>query len=457
MSWEKLRDDILGEIKPTSAEEMELLGFAAKTIKKINTVLMEAGVNASAEIHGSVAHGTWIKGQQDLDLFIVNEEYNSRDQLRQILDILRKDTEWVYSEAYAEHPYLKTKINGYSIDMVPCFRVEEGQLYSSTDRTPLHTRWLSERLTGLGDDVRLLKRFLMTLGIYGAEIKIGGFSGYLCELLIVYYRGFCNLLEAAAEWGDKEVFSFNEINREFNDPLTVIDPVDPQRNVASALSEENYMLFIAAARSFIKKPGMVFFKREEIEVTPSMVLTVLETRPTSVLFLAIEESNADVPDVLWGQIHKSRQAVEQQLTGNDFNVLRSSAWSNEETRHIFIYELESAKIPEAAKHMGPPAKLETNVRKFIDVHSNNPRTIAGPDLLGDRWYVLVKREYTDARHLMENVLSDGGRNIGVSRKLAVRILQHHRVLLDTEIEDYLVDGFEDYLFDWLKGRPQWIE
>ena len=457
MSWTELRETVLAEIKPSREEEEELLGFASKTITDIDKVLNEAGIDASAELHGSVAHGTWIKGQQDLDIFIVNEEYHNREQLQQVLNVLKKDTEWTYSEAYAEHPYLKTRVNGYSIDLVPCFRVEPGQLYSSTDRTPLHTRWLSERLTGLGDDVRLLKQFLITLGIYGAEIKIGGFSGYLCELLIVYCRGFCNLMEAVAQWGDREIISFSEVSREFSDPLTVIDPVDTGRNVASALSEENYSLFIAAARSFTKNQGLVFFKREQVEVTPSMVLDVLGDRPTSVLFLVIEESKPDVPDVLWGQIHKSRQAVEQQLTGNGFTVLRSSAWSNEETRHIFIYELESSQIPEAVKHMGPPAKLETNVRKFIDAYKDNPRTIAGPDLLGDRWYVLVKREYTDVKQLMADLLTDGGRNIGVSRKLAVRVLQHHRILLDTEIESYLKEDFETYLYDWLKGRPQWIE
>ena len=352
---------------------------------------------------------------------------------------------------------MKTQINGYSIDLVPCFRVEEGELYSSTDRTPLHTKWLSDRLNGLGDDVRLLKRFLITLGVYGAEIKIGGFSGYLCELLIIYYRGFCNLMEAAAHWNNKEIFSFTGETREFDDPLIFIDPVDPRRNVASALREENYSLFIAAARSFVKKPSELFFMRAEIDVTPSMVLDMLEDRPTSVLFLVIEEGEADVPDVLWGQIHKSRQAVEYQLEHNGFKVLRSGAWSNEETRHIFIYELETAKIPEAFKHMGPPANLENNVRQFIDAHKNNPRTIAGPDLLRDRWYVLVKREYTDVKKLMDDLLANGGRNIGVSKKLSVRILQHHRFLLDSEIGDYLKEDFEVYLFDWLKGRPQWIE
>ena len=370
---------------------------------------------------------------------------------------VRGETTWEFTEAYAEHPYLQTRINGYSIDIVPCFRLDNGELHSATDRTPLHTRWLEPRLGGLGDDVRLLKRFLMTLGIYGAEIKVGGFSGYLCELLVVYYGGFWALMEAAAKWGNRTVISFSDKPKKFNEPLTVIDPVDPSRNVASALREDAYSLFSAAASSFVKKPSMRFFRREQVDVTPEMVLESLRVRPSDILFLVIEESNVDVPDTLWGQIHKSRQAIEQQLTVNDFNVLRSTAWSNEVNRHIFVYELESAVIPETVRHMGPPASLEGNVRQFIEAYRGNPRTVSGPDLLGDRWYVLVKREFTSVVNLMDSLLADGGRSIGVSRKLCVRILQHHRVLLNEEVKDYLVDGFTGYLFDWLKGRPLWIE
>jgi tRNA nucleotidyltransferase (CCA-adding enzyme) len=47
-------------------------------------------------------------------------------------------------------------------------------------------------------EVRLLKKFMKGTGVYGAEIKIGGFSGYLCELLILKYRSFAQTIEAFA-------------------------------------------------------------------------------------------------------------------------------------------------------------------------------------------------------------------------------------------------------------------
>jgi tRNA nucleotidyltransferase (CCA-adding enzyme) len=457
--WETLKKDLIQELKPSEDEDTQILAFAEKIATKINAVLKESNLEAVAELHGSVAHGTWIREQKELDIFIIFSEYIGREQLKTALDVLRMLTDWDFTEAYAEHPYLRTIINGYQLDIVPCFRVkEDGKLYSSTDRTPLHTKWLRKRIKGLEEEVRILKKFLMNLDLYGAEIRIGGFSGYLCELLIIYYGSFWNFIKKASKWEKKTALSFAiDISKKFDDPLVFIDPVDKGRNVASALREESYSTFISAAQSFSQNPSKVFFKPRIQQVSSEIVIEELDNRPTDILFLVIEENKADVPDVLWGQIHKSRQALEHKITEQGFKPLRSTAWSNEKTRHIFIYELDSRTIPEAMKHVGPPAYLENNVNEFIATYRDNPKTIAGPDLVGDRWYVLVKRDYTNIKQLFGNLLKDGGISIGISRKLGIRILQHHRTLLNEEIEDYLIDGFEDYLYYWLKGRPLWIE
>ena len=150
MSWDEIRAEIIEELKPREDEELQLLGFADRLITQLNSVLNNNGIDALAEVHGSVAHGTWISGQQDLDVFLVIEKYIGREQLQRALDAVRAGTDWEFTEAYAEHPYLQTRINGYSIDIVPCFRLDNGELHSSTDRTPLHTRWLETRLGGLG-------------------------------------------------------------------------------------------------------------------------------------------------------------------------------------------------------------------------------------------------------------------------------------------------------------------
>lgn len=457
--WNEIKKDIIQDIKPSTKERKQLMNFTEELIHDINVVLSRSGFDVVAELHGSIVHDTWISGQQDIDVFLVIEEYSGKEQLKQVLDILREKLDWTFTMAYAEHPYLKTEINGYKLDIVPCYRVGKNEtLYSSTDRTPLHTRWIDTHLKDLGDEVRLLKQFLKTLDLYGAEIKVGGFSGYLCELLVVYYGGFYELMRAASSWGKNEVITFtDEEPKDFKDPLIVIDPVDRHRNVASALRKESYYHFISAANSFIKDPSMIFFEEEPVDASSERMLSILKKRPSDILFLIIEESKADVADVLWGQLRKSKKALKQKIDKKGFKVLRSTAWSNEDTRHILIFELESQDIPDVLKHIGPPAYMLDNVEEFIKIYRDNPDTIAGPEIRGDRWYVIIRRDYANIKDLMGELLSDGGRSIGVSKKLAVRILQHHRVLVNQEIESYLIEGFEDFLCKWVRGRPIWIE
>jgi len=92
------------------------------------------------------------------------------------------------------------------VDIVPCYDAKSGEWQSATDRTPYHTNYIRARLDKqLRGDVRLLKKFMQGIGVYGAEIKVGGFSGYLCELLIMKYGSFEATLHAFAKYNKRVV------------------------------------------------------------------------------------------------------------------------------------------------------------------------------------------------------------------------------------------------------------
>ena len=56
----------------------------------------------------------------------------------------------------------------------------------AADKSPFHTEYVTNKLDEeKRDQVRLLKKFLKSLGIYGAEIAKNGFSGYVTEVLIL--------------------------------------------------------------------------------------------------------------------------------------------------------------------------------------------------------------------------------------------------------------------------------
>ncbi len=78
-------------------------------------------------------------------------------------------------------------------------------IQSAVDRTPFHTRYITERINGLIDDVLLLKQFTKAGGIYGSDQMTEGFSGYLCESAYTPLRGFTPLIEGSGETGAREL------------------------------------------------------------------------------------------------------------------------------------------------------------------------------------------------------------------------------------------------------------
>jgi len=347
MEWTELKPKVLELVKPTEEEELKVQAAAERLRKDINGLLKAEGFEAEAELHGSVAHGTWVRGGEDIDLFIVLSRRYSRGDLHMVLDALKRHLDGDYVEAYAEHPYLRASIEGFNVDLVPCFRLETGEkIRSSTDRTPLHSEYLAEVLTdGLRDEVRILKQFTETIGVYGAEIRVQGFSGYLCELLVVRYGSFEGLVTAAACWKRKEVVSLDSnidedaLKKRFDDPLILMDPTDESRNVASALSPDSYWTFVAACMGFTENPDIKFFVHEQ-KASSETVLNLIKSQGSDFVFLVIDEHKAEVPDTLWGQLHKSEQALQQTLMAGGFNVVRSSTWSDERHRHILFFQLD---------------------------------------------------------------------------------------------------------------------
>jgi tRNA nucleotidyltransferase (CCA-adding enzyme) len=332
------------------------------------------------------------------------------------------------------------------------------------DRTPLHTAYVLERLPeGLRDDVRLLKAFMRGVGVYGAEIKVGGFSGYLCELLVIRFGGFEGLMEEASGWrrgplldllGDADEAY---LRKRFREPMIFVDPVDSGRNVASAVSETSLWSFVASARAFVGSPSESFFFPEEATPGDDELLGLIEGWGAGLLFVVVGDGEADVPDVLWGQLHRARRAIVDLLVKSDFSVIRSAAWSDEASRHVFVFELEGLTLPGAARRMGPPVGIAEDCGRFLEVHVGAGDTLAGPWVEGDRWWVLKRREAVDAREVVASALEGGGRGIGIPRRLGVRVARGFEVLAGGEVGRCLGSGFSGFLWRFLRGRPDWLE
>lgn len=463
--WTNLREKILNRLRPSPEEIIEVERFYTKIIAELSKRLEEEGIAATVETHGSVARGTWISGDKDIDLFLILDPSLDRTYLHKTLDIVKGylGTGWI--ESYAEHPYIRAEKEGFDVEFIPCFKFDQGRkIISSTDRTPLHTQYVNHNLnTEQRDEVRLLKQFMGGIGVYGAEVKIGGFSGYLCELLIIKFKSFESVLKAASGWKHSEVIeltddlNLSEVVKKYRDPLIVPDPVDPKRNVASAVSNRSMWIFVAAARSFLKNPQEKYFYPEKVEVDESLILTLFRRHNSRFIFICINDDSVPVPDVLWGQLYKTERAVSKFLSIKDFPLIRSAVWSDEASQHILVFEIAYEPISKTVLSMGPPVEMAKNSERFLKTHLHSNLVVAGPWIKDRRWWVLLKREENEARTVLEKEFKNGCVTLGAPKRFRKLLGSNSRVLVDNEIVEYIRGGFGGFLYQFLKGRPNWLD
>lgn len=407
--------------KPTTAEYKKI-SLAADKCKKL--VEQEAARNADIVVDvvfgGSFAKGTWLRGDADVDVFV---------KMRTSVDLegfevmgknigLRALKNYQPELRYSDHPYVEAHVDGIRVNVVPCYDVEQGKWQSAADRSPFHTEYvirnLDEQKKG---HVRLLKKFLKSAGIYGAEISTGGFSGYVSEVLIIKYGSFEGVLDAFSDLRSRQVMAVNDqydpdVVKGFSSPLVVIDPVDPRRNLGTAISPESVGKFVLAARSFISNPSMQFFSRSSRKASgakanalyPNMLIVEFRHRRRS-------------PDVIWGQLKRSLAAISKQLSIVDFEVLRASCITDEKSSAAMAFLLESVTLPRLTRRRGPEVFRKADSTSFLQNPKNSRHahvTWVDADV---RVSMLVDRKETSAVSYVKALFGSRLENSGISRDL----------------------------------------
>ncbi len=453
---EGICSEVIGQLRPGVEEQSAVKALTEMIIAKLNARAKEMGIEAQAISVGSTARNTWVSGEADIDIFIMFPAETSEEDLKeQGLALARRVCESErYEERYASHPYIHARFHyagrEFDVDLVPCFAVEEAsRLKSAVDRTPFHNEYIIQRLTGSGleDEVRLLKRFLRCLGIYGSEQRRRGFSGYLCELLILKYRSFISLLEHAAKWryGERiEVEIETEGGHEEggrskyrgDDPLIVIDPVDPKRNVAAAVSLYSFCRLIDGAREFLARPSREFFiQREANPLSESEFQRIAKERGTVFVLLRFKAPDV-VEDILYPQLRKAEASIRRLIERNDFVVYRSGV-TMEGDKAVIVFELLVWQLPAIKKHIGPPVTAVRHAEKFKRRHPP-------PYLIEDGRYVVeVKRRYTDVLSLLRNELQAAslGKDVSKAIEEGYEVLRIEDIPFSTDIGLFFRDYF----------------
>jgi len=372
---ENFLNGVREELRP-SRNELESLKKAENEIRMRLLKHMPADVEVG--VMGSVAKGTALSKNRDLDVFLLFPDKYSPQQVKTDgIKWAKKAMRGYRCELnYAQHPYLKVQMPGVKVDIVPSFKIKNHEkLKTAVDRSQLHTVWVKEKIDDkMRDDVRLLKQFLKTLGVYGAQSRIEGFSGYLCELLIIRYGSFENLLKEASVWGrpviDIEKFHPHEQTQKMFEkaPMIVIDPVDKHRNVAAVVSATSLSRFVLAARGFISNPSRRFFFSKKESPKRGQILSAIKRRDTHMLILQFPPPKL-VEDVLWPQLKKSAHAIIAKLTRDEFRVFGHYFYADDS--HAFILlELMDWRLPALKRVLGPDISRSAHVGAFMKMHKN---------------------------------------------------------------------------------------
>lgn len=448
------------KVKPSAEERKRGEALVGRLMKTASEIAKE--YSAKALMCGSWEKNTWLAQKHELDLFILFSPLLPRKQLENYgMTIAKAIIEQMgggFHIAYAEHPYVCGTVRDgsfdWDIDIVPCYDVRNpAKIKSAVDRTPHHVKYIKANLR-LPDDVRLLKAFCMGAGCYGADLKTQGFSGYLCELIVLNYGRFLSCLKEIAKWKAPVVIDLisDRINKErlfdkFKVPLIFIDPVDPNRNVAAAVSAESFYKLVRAARDFLKSPSLDFFSRRKIKPYSGVEIGKEINRRGTRWYIISFDRPAVIDDILWPQLRKAMNAFQTIMHEHGFEVLRADCWANGSC--ALVFEMKEWQVPRIEKNVGPNI-FTRHADKFLEHYKQYKIFIEG-----NNWVVELERPYTTVLFLLKDLLSKGEADLkkkGIPSHIA-------KALADAKISagagalkavGELPEEFRSFMRDWFE-------
>ena len=415
-------------VTPGPEEEARLGRTAAKVMAKVESAAASFGEVSSVTPGGSFAKGTWLPGDVDIDIFV--KIAPSVDEARFELIGLGVGREaargYPHGKKYAQHPYTEATIDGVKVNIVPCYDVKPGEWKSAADRSPYHVEFVMGHMDAVKKtQVRLLKRFMKVVGVYGAEIEKQGFSGYATEVLVFLHGDFEKSLKYFATLKPTDGVLFE-----------IKDPIDEERELSRAISKESVARMVLASRAFLDRPELRFFRR----VDP-----VVKKELTRSLYAVRFDHKQLSEDTLWGELKKSTRQLVKYVEGRGFTVSRATACSNDLDSSAIILLPETETLSEMEERVGPGVELAPEVDRFIAKNRKKAKLVWAAE--DGRIHILQKRENTELSGLLAGLRFNIS-SLGASREVASSIRRNGRILhgaalqRETSKEGWFREGVE---------------
>lgn len=401
---EKILKEVLTDSKPSQEEKEALQTKIDNFIVKINKNIKDA----KAILGGSGAKDTWLKGAHDADIFVKFNYSKYQDKSEQLSDILEKHLKKIfkYKRLHGSRDYFQINEKGFIFEVVPILDIKTAQQAKNiTDVSPLHSQWVN-KYPKLKDEIRLTKSFCKAQSVYGAESYIQGFSGYICEVLTIYFGSFLKLVKAATQWKDKVIIDVAkyyknedailfEVNKaKLFSPLILIDPVQKDRNAAAAMSFEKFDQFRKACQVFLRKPAKSFFEKKEITIEE------LKKRAKGNKLIIAQVIPLDgKEDVVGSKLLKAFTFLHKRLPEKEFKVIESGWKWDKAFDCVFWFIFDKKPLPETETRIGPPSFAKEHIAIFKKKHKN-------VYLKNRRYYAKVKRTYRTPEQLLKDIIKD---------------------------------------------------
>lgn len=371
-------------------------------------------------MQGSYEKGTDLPTSgSDLDIFIVFNTDVPKDEREKLgvkigMKSLEGKNPYIqdatskYAEAVFDHKGQRMEVQivptrHLTLEQIRNKEVDGKKIDIGMERTPHQTAFMKKALKGKEGEVRILKQFMKDAGLYDSSMKSQGFSGYSTEVLIHNLGSFENVMKFFADFKVGEIIGGKQGNKD--NVFSLIDPIDPNRDLISAFSPIKIGRTIKTAQHFVKH-GEPPTKSEPIEMN-----SVTVSYDTS-------QFNEDT---LSGQVRKTQNSMINQLKNLGFdipskteNVVEdfsvevprvSSSREEGESKVSLTFGMDELTISETYKDKGVPLEMMDAVNKYKEVNKN--RKFVEED---GRIKAIKKRPFT---HLADAVryLSTNGINL----------------------------------------------
>ena len=198
-----------------------------------------------------------------------------------------------------------------------------------------------------------------------------------------------NFINKVSKWDQGTIIQIDNKNSFVSKqkfPLIVIDPVQPNRNVAAALRDDKFDLFVDLCKKFKREKSFKYFKEKKVNL--SRYNLVLKITP-------LKGSN----DVVGTKILKCYEATGSRLGSLGFDIL-DSGWFWKDYAYLY-FKIKNKTLSKYQKHYGPPIKFENDLNKFKQKYKRfKVKEEKGTS------YVIIPRKFNTLEKAIRHIIKD---------------------------------------------------